>query len=187
MIVEIRQDSLSLCCQLRAVRCDRIAAALIIRLESGILIFEHDWLIRNIGSSELICKIQLSRCSALDADIRAFQCIESSGWIIYNVSERHDRLAVIESDRTKGQTKLSVTGVRPGTVAAQDIHLTGLQSRKAVLCTDRKKFDSIGVIEQRGCPGAAEINIKTRPGTIGIQKAEALECAVHATNNTAAI
>src|SRR3990172_393566 len=187
MVSEVRQDSLPLCCQLRTIRSNRIATTFLVSLEREVLVFEHDWRVIHAGGAELICQVEFCGRSSLNANIGAFQCVESGGGFTYDIFAGHDRLSIIERDRTKCESKFRIASPGPCAVAAEDIHLTGLKSRKAILRAQRAEFNCIRVIEQGGRPGAAEIDIKSSPRPGRIQKAEALEGAVNSANHIAAI
>ena len=187
MIGVICQDSLTLGGELGAVGGDRVTAAFVIGLEGGVLVFEDDRGVFHTRSPELVGQVQLGGGPALDTDVRARKRFETGGRIADNIGLGHDRLPIVEIDRAEGEAKLDIAGPGPRAVAGENVHLAGLQRRKALLCAQAAEFNGVGIIEERGRPGTAEINIESGPVTVGIDETKALEGPVHTADQAASI
>src|SRR5262249_54499306 len=92
---------------------------------------------------------------------------------------------IIDADEVEAEG--GVAGRCPSGVAGQDIDLTGLQSRKAILGREGHELDLLGIVEHRRCDRLAEVDVETAPFPLRVGKAEAGKRAVAAAVEHSAI
>ena len=101
-------------------------------------------------------------------------------------SAHHETLAVIISNGREIEPERGVARQGPGGVAHQHIDLSRLQGRKAVLRRQRHEFDLLGIVENGGRHGAAEIDVEAGPVALRVGQAETCQRTVAAADQFAA-
>ncbi len=102
------------------------------------------------------------------------------------VGVHHDGLAVVERGGTE-DAPARVAADGPGRVADEDVDLTGLEGRTALVGGQGAELHGLGVAENGGRDGAAEVGVEADGVAALVEEAEARQAAVDAADELAAV
>ena len=112
----------------------------------------------------------------------------SSSSVVASVERRFTiiALAVVEGGRARrGPT--GVAADRPGRVADEDVDLAGLEGRTALVGVDGAELDGVGIAEDGGRDGAAEVGVEAGVLAALVEEAEARQAAIDAADELTAL
>ena len=96
-------------------------------------------------------------------------------------------LAVVVIDAGKVEAERGVARTRPRRVAHQNVDFAGLQRGEAVFGRQRYEFDLVGIVEDRGGDGTADVDVEAGPFALRVRQTKTGERAVGAAVQDAAI
>src|SRR6185369_4296795 len=99
----------------------------------------------------------------------------------------HEALAVVKRDAGEDHALRRVAGERPGGVARENVDLARLQRGEPLLRAGRLELHFVGVAEDGGGDGAANVDVDTGPAALAVGDGEAGEARVDSANQRAAL
>ncbi len=85
----------------------------------------------------------------------------------------HEALAVVVVDAREVEAERGVAGQRVGRGADQEVDLARLERGEALLGGGRHELDLVGIAEDRGGDGAADIDVDAGPLALAVGRREA--------------
>ena len=146
--------------QARGVRGPDVAAAGLVRRPDLVRTFHHHRGVAHVVGAEEITQVELGGGARDDADAGA---IEVEPGLHAQVLTHHEALTVVVIHAGELEAQLDVAVEGPGRGPGQHVDLARLELRKAGLGGAGDELDRLGIAEDTGGYGAADVDIEAVP------------------------